>query len=361
MTQNLLKNRIIFVTPSLSGGGAEKNLVNIINSLDDNSYSISLVIFYGNDNYLSFIDRELDVYKLNTSSVKNGVVKLKDVLDSIDPHIIFTSAEHILFFLTFYKIFNRKFQLVYRLPTLPSNKLYKGLKGKFLSFFTKSALRLCNYIICQTGEMKNEVQKYYKISPNKVLFIKNMVNVKQILQRASEYKPEIVKGTFTIVASGSLYSAKGFDYLIKAIKIVVEHKANVNVYILGEETVEKGYRGYLEALIAELGLCKCVKLMGFVKNPYPYYKVADLFVLSSIKEGFPNVVLEALVLGTPVVATDCVNFNGVIDKSNGVIVKKGDFVALSDAILSIKEGLMVDFKVSNFDYSNWFNNIINLK
>lgn len=282
ITQNLLKNRILFVTPSLSGGGAEKNLVNIINSLDDNNYSISLVIFYGNDNYLSFIDKKVDIHKLNTSSVKNGVVKLKGVLDSINPHIVFTSAEHILLFLTFYKIFNRNFQLVYRVPTLPSNKLYKGMKGRILSFFTKSALRSCNYTICQTKEMKDEVQKFYEISPDKVLFIKNMVNVKQILQRASEYKPEIINDAFTIVASGSLYSAKGFDDLIKAVKIVIEHKRNVNLYILGEETVEKGYREYLETLITELKLDKWVNLIGFVKNPYPYYKAANLFVLSSL-------------------------------------------------------------------------------
>lgn len=348
----------MFVTPSLSGGGAEKNLVNIINSLDDSKFSITLVVFYGNDNYLPLIEKKIEVRKLEVRSVKGGVLKLRSILHKVSPDIVFTSAEHILFFLSLYKIFRGKFKLVYRLPTLPSNKLYKGLKGRLIGSFTKSILKCSDYIICQTNEMKSEVHKYYNIKDEKVYFIKNMVNTNQILQHSNEYRPEFSANKTNIVASGSLYSAKGFDILIKAIENLIKQNKNIKVYILGEETVEKGYREYLENLIESLHVSEYISLLGFVKNPYPYYKFADIFVLSSIKEGFPNVVLEALVLGTPVVATNCINFEGIIDSSNGLIVKKGNVESLSFGLQSIEINKPFTFALKNFDYSRWFEEIL---
>lgn len=348
----------MFVTPSLSGGGAEKNLVNIINSLDDSKLSITLVVFYGNDNYLPLIEKKVEVRKLEVRSVKGGVLKLRSILDKVRPEIVFTSAEHILFFLSLYKIFKGKFKLIYRLPTLPSNKLYKGLKGKIVASFTKSLLKRSDFIICQTNEMKSEVHKYYNIEDDKVYFIKNMVNIEQILKYSNEYIPEFSANKTNIVASGSLYSAKGFDILIKAIANLIKQNRNIKVYILGDETVEKGYREYLENLIESLHVSEYISLLGFVKNPYPYYKSADIFVLSSIKEGFPNVVLEALVLGTPVVATNCINFEGIIDSSNGLIVEKGNIESLSVGLQEIKVDTQFSVTLKNFDYSEWFQKIL---
>ncbi len=348
----------MFVTPSLSGGGAEKNLVNIINSLDDSKFSITLVVFYGNDNYLPLIEKKVEVRKLEVRSVKAGVLKLRSILDKVRPEIVFTSAEHILFFLSLYKIFRGKFKLIYRLPTLPSNKLYKGLKGKIIASFTKSILKWSDFIICQTNEMKSEVHKYYNIEDDKVYFIKNMVNIEQILKYSNEYIPEFSANKTNIVAAGSLYSAKGFDILIKAIANLIKQNRNIKVYILGDETVEKGYREYLENLIESLHVSEYISLLGFVKNPYPYYKSADIFVLSSIKEGFPNVVLEALVLGTPVVATNCINFEGIIDSSNGLIVEKGNIESLSVGLQEIKVDTQFSVTLKNFDYSEWFQKIL---
>ena len=96
-------------------------------------------------------------------------------------------------------------------------------------------------------------------------------------------------------------------------------------------------------LTKELKVSNKVHFHGYIKNPYPYYKFADLFVLSSKWEGLPNVVLESLFLKTPVVVTNCIPYLGKIIKSgkNGYIVEYGDYQSMANAILGYQE-LRVD-------------------
>ncbi|WP_268225533.1 glycosyltransferase [Sinomicrobium oceani] len=103
-----------------------------------------------------------------------------------------------------------------------------------------------------------------------------------------------------IIGVGRLTQQKDFFTLIKAFKIV-RQKVDVVLIILGEGPLRKD----LEKLIVKLNLEKYIFLLGFVNNPQYYIKRADLFVLSSKWEGFGNVIVESLGVGTPVVSTDC--------------------------------------------------------
>jgi len=102
------------------------------------------------------------------------------------------------------------------------------------------------------------------------------------------------------LAVGRLTEQKAFDVLIRAFSYVRKnHPAHLLILGEGEE------RPALESLIRQLGLEQDVNLMGFVQNPYPYIVHASLFVLPSKWEGLPTVLVEALYLGTPIIATDC--------------------------------------------------------
>jgi len=103
-----------------------------------------------------------------------------------------------------------------------------------------------------------------------------------------------------VVGIGRLERQKDFPTLIRAVARVRRSRP-VRLLILGEG----GKRPALEALVHELGLEEDVALPGFVENPYAYLARAQVFALSSIFEGLPTVLIEALALGTPVVATDC--------------------------------------------------------
>jgi glycosyltransferase involved in cell wall biosynthesis len=103
-----------------------------------------------------------------------------------------------------------------------------------------------------------------------------------------------------IVACGRLHRQKGFDIFLVAFSKIAA-KLDVELWILGEGKE----RAPLRSLAAVLGIARDVRFFGFQSNPFPYLRAADLFVLSSRWEGCPNVVVEALGLGTPVVAADC--------------------------------------------------------
>jgi glycosyltransferase involved in cell wall biosynthesis len=103
-----------------------------------------------------------------------------------------------------------------------------------------------------------------------------------------------------ILGVGRLEEQKDFPTLLKAFALL-RKKVNARLVILGEGKL----RAVLETLIQELGIENHVQLAGFTSNPYAFMKRADVFVLSSVLEGLPTVLIEAMALGTPVVSTDC--------------------------------------------------------
>ena len=133
-----------------------------------------------------------------------------------------------------------------------------------------------------------------------------------------------------ILGVGRLTQAKDFPTLIRAFALVrKKHPARLMILGEGEE------RSKLETLVQELGLEKEVSLPGFVDNPYKYMKRAAVFVLSSKWEGFGNVLVEAMALGTPVVSTNCPSGPAEILENGrwGRLVPVGDVYALAEAII----------------------------
>lgn len=132
-----------------------------------------------------------------------------------------------------------------------------------------------------------------------------------------------------VISVGTLKPVKDQATLIRAFALV-RRNVQANLVILGEGSV----RPELERLVAELGLTDCVQLPGFLLDPYPWYLHADLFVLTSLHEGFGNVIVEALECGLPVVSTDCeTGPREILDAGKyGTLVPVGDVSALAEAI-----------------------------
>ncbi|MCE9552276.1 MAG: glycosyltransferase [Planctomycetes bacterium] len=131
-------------------------------------------------------------------------------------------------------------------------------------------------------------------------------------------------------AVGRLSSEKGFDLLIQAVHALVQQGHDLELWIAGEGD----QRPNLEKLIEDLGAGDYIKLQGFCQDPIEFYHALDLYVLSSHHEGLPNVVLEAMAMRVPVVATRVVEVPGLlIDGRTGVLCEPGDLDSLTVAIL----------------------------
>ena len=152
--------------------------------------------------------------------------------------------------------------------------------------------------------MKNDLVSGVGVSDKNMVVLRNPIDIERIriLSRApiqAKYAAILHDDTSSkirLIAAGRLVWQKGFDLLIEAIAILANPCFHVT--IIGEGAL----RGELERLAMDLGVASQVNLIGFQDNPYPFFRSADAFVLSSRFEGMPNVVLEALACGTAAIA-----------------------------------------------------------
>ncbi len=133
-----------------------------------------------------------------------------------------------------------------------------------------------------------------------------------------------------VLGVGRLGKEKGFDLLINAFSRIAQAYPDWKLIILGEGPERKN----LENLVGRYGISKQVELPGVILNVHEFYNKAAFLVLSSRFEGFPNVVVEALACGCPVVATDCVDtIRDIVTREyNGLIVPPEDVDALEMAM-----------------------------
>lgn len=216
----------------------------------------------------------------------------------------------------------RSIHLPYSLPTQT-----KGLIGFYNNWITsclfkdKTIFAVSEYI---ASALKKSLS-IQNVSPKALSVINNPCDIARV-KILSEKKVKLFKGQY-ILGVGRLTRQKRFDLLIKAY-----HQANIKEYklvILGEGN----QREELEKLIDKLNLNDSVFMPGFVNNPYPWYKNAKLFVLSSDFEGFVNVITEALACGTPVVSTDCGPAHEILKGRLGTgITPKGEYIPLANKI-----------------------------
>lgn len=364
-----MKKSISFVTPNFDRGGAQKNMLNIINSLDEKQFEIELVILLKNKNdYLKDLNKKIKIIEFKKDNNISCFFLLMNYFRKKKCDIVFSSLENTSLIITILKkICSLNYINIVRLPSLPSNNLYKTYSRFSLKYYKAIVLKVlfkilnrADCIICQTLEMKMELLNDFKFKNNNIHVITNIVD-NNIILLAQESCKEIDKNNFNIISIGALYSIKGFDYLIKGFAEFTKKNPSNNavLHILGDEQNEKGYRDYLLSLIIDLNLTGKVILHGHVENPYKFLVKCNLFILSSIKEGFPNVVLEALTLKVPVLATNCVNFEGIISQENGLIIQTQDSKQIMNGIETFYFYKTNNFNsiINNFNFNLFFNSL----
>jgi ADP-heptose:LPS heptosyltransferase/glycosyltransferase involved in cell wall biosynthesis len=193
--------------------------------------------------------------------------------------------------------------------------------------------RYCDGIITNTQTIKKEYDDYGWWADNFVKVIHNGVEVSET-DEEFEYRPFLpvdIDKPVIVLSAGRLSNQKGYNYLIDAAQKVCGHRSDVFFFIAGHGKLEKS----LNEQIVRLGLERHVFLIGFQKNLAPMFKRADIFVLSSLYEGMPNVVMEAMANRVPVISTQV---NGVSELlrsgSDGFIVPPANADAIATAIES---------------------------
>ncbi len=361
LSKNNSKLKILFTIPTLNGGGAERVFVNYIRSLDIEGYDISLLLINKTGEFLRFIPKYVNIVNLGKSKTRFGFFKLLKSIKKINPQLIVTTTNRMNILVLFISFFiSRNIKICLYEPSMPSAQFGEKYLPRYYLWLMKLLYPIADFVIAQTNEMKNEISDYYFVKKGKILVTSNPIDTKLIDKQVSQYENPYDKCNINIVASGRIREEKGFDFLLKSFAKVVEKNKKFKLHILGA-IGNKSYMNELQNIIQEHHLRNHVEFIGFKSTPFPYYKHADLFVLSSRWEGLPNVILEALYLQTPVVVTDCIPyFRELIDEGkNGYVIKYGDETNLSKKIqeyynLEVKSN-MLDLP----DYNEIFYDLLN--
>ena len=290
-----MKKSILFILPDLNAGGAERIVTTIANHLPREKFSPSILLLRKEGLYLDFLQNDVEIIDIKTPRIRHALKPILKQIRKRKPDIVFSGFGEVNAYLSlFIKLFPKT-----KFIARETNVVSQHVTRKEIRFFYKFYNNY-NKIICQSDDMMNDLVENFKIKKDKLIKINNPVDfsfIEEKLENAT--KPESYReGYKNIVAIGNLSSRKGFDNLLKVFEKLKKH--NVFLHILGDGRDKELLHQMKDNLELEN-----VIFHGVQKNPYPFLKFADLFVLSSRYEGFPNVLLEAGACGTYALANNC--------------------------------------------------------
>lgn len=317
--------KIAIVIPSLFGGGAEKAASIIANELNKHFhvYIVTLEegISYSIDENISFVS----LTKLHCKASKliklmyfpYQILKLKNTLDKITPDIVVSFMERTSFMLHLLK----KYKNIYTFHNYMSFHLYrehiafpiKSLRNYTYKRFLKNMHKSAATCIIMSKEAKVDLEKNFSVKANvEVIYYPfEIEKIQKLYNNASNYDV-LFKNYDVLINVGRLEKQKGQWYLLRIFNELKKNK-KLKLAILGEGRLKK----YLVNLSKHLGLKTFVVgnnvfdltydvyFLGFQKNPFRLIKLSKLFIFTSLWEGFPNILVEALACGKSIITTDC--------------------------------------------------------
>lgn len=299
------QERLAFFLPGLYEGGAERVVLNLAKGIVARGYPVDLVLVQAEGPYMTQIPNAVRLIDLKAPRVLGSVPALIKYLQHERPTVLLSGM-----FTNVIALWARRLcGIPRRLVITEHNTLSSVVKGKRdLRWQIYPKLARCFYpwangIIAVSNDVADDLTREAKLSRALIQVVYNPIVTPDLLKKSEEplHHPWFKAGEPPVIlAVGRLTDQKAFDVLIQAFSHVNKnHPARLLILGEGEN------RSALESLVKQLGLEKDVSLMGFVQNPYPYMAHASLFVLPSRWEGLPTVLVEALYLGAPIVATDC--------------------------------------------------------
>jgi glycosyltransferase involved in cell wall biosynthesis len=300
-----LRKKILFIVPTMLGGGAERVMLTLLKHLPREQFDLSLALVEKVGSYLDELPNDVVVYDLEAGRVRYSVIKIVRLINEIKPDIVFSTLGHLNIALMMAKrLLPKDVKVVIReaitvssqmeqIMNMPMKILWNNLYKRFYPRADK--------IICQADFMKEDLRLNYHIPDSKMKVVYNPVDIYLAQVKTKERNPfQNMQGTINLIAVGRLEEQKGYHRIITRFPDLLRNKENAHLWFLGEGILKEEL--YQQAL--HLGINERVHFVGFQENPYTWMAHADLFVMSSIYEGLPNVLLEAMACGCPVVSLE---------------------------------------------------------
>lgn len=335
--------KILFILTNLAGGGAEKVLIDIFRHTDFECFKVDLLLVVNEGIYLSSLPSQIRVmslyekrgirYKLDflfTRYLRIDIFQCSLVKKKIgeDYDVIVSFMEGIP--LRFHKY------LMDRAKKNVSWVHLDLLKHHYTKrYFRKNEELWLYQAMDQVFFVSNEARQSFSSlfgSFGSFITIYNPIDREMIEIRAKEKNVE--KKNFTICSVGRLTYQKRYDRLLILANRLKKSGLKIDFWLLGIGPLEEN----LKHQVRQLGIEDCINFLGFQSNPYPYIKAADMFLSTSMTEGYPLVICEALCLDKPIVATNVTGPREILgDSEYGLLTNESD-----EAIFSAVQRMIDD-------------------
>lgn len=329
--------RIALFVADLEGGGAERVMVTLANSFQSAGYAVDLVLQRATGPYLKEVGEGVRIVDLKAARSVFSLLPLIRYLRTTRPNTMLSVFATASIIAVLARIIARvPVRLVIRESSTASvdDGHNRGMRSKMITLLRRKAYQRVNHVVAPSMGVAEDLIMHVGVHRARISVISNPLDIQRIQALASE-PVEQMQSLFissqVVLGVGRLIPPKDFTTLIRAFGRACKAR-NAVLLLLGEGEE----RNQLSRLVSELGLSERVFMIGFVGNPFAYMKQAGVFVLSSRYEGLPNAMLQALALGTPVVATDCPSGPREILEGDrwGRLVPVGDVDAMAEAIVA---------------------------
>lgn len=312
----------------------------LANEFCDAGFGVDLVLQKATGPYLKDVREGVTVVNLNTKRLMISVWPLIQYIRKARPSAMLSTPldASIVAILAWTAVGTRARLVVREAITASSDdQVVRGLRARIIALLRRRAYRRASHVVAPSVGVAEDLITRVGVPRAQVSVIANPLDTDLITTLASAPLEQLSlpAAVRVIVAAGRLSAQKDFATLIRAFS-AVRRARDVVLVILGEGEE----RPHLSRLAAELGVADKVVMPGFVENPFSYMKRASVFVLSSRYEGLPNALLQALAVGTAVVATDCPSGPSEILEGGrwGRLVPVSDVEAMARAIVDGLDG-----------------------
>lgn len=378
-----MKKKILFVIESLVCAGAEKSLVTLLNMLDYSKYEVDLQLFSYGGEFEELLPKEVNLlpelpyFSLTKESLKALLLRSKSTAEikmfcsrikyslSLRKRKYRNPEKAVLFWKNTRRCFSKSEKIYdvaiayaqcvptfYVVDCVNAKKKYAWINAvytpeKNFREFNINYYNAIDKIVCVSADSYKIFNNHFPELASKSCIIYDINDAKFIEKMAdlkSEASKEMDFGGLKILTVGRLAPQKGYDIAIEAGKILKNHNIDYKWYILGRGSLEKQLKNQIE----EENLTDNFVFLGTRANPYPYFKLSDIYVQTSKFEGFGLAIAEARMLNIPVVTT---RFSAVyaqmIDGSNGLVVNV-DAESVANGIESLIHNHKLYEKICDF-------------
>ena len=378
---------ILIASFDMEVGGVERSLISMLNNFDYKNYNVDLMLYSHTGDFMNLLPKQPNLLEENkkyktfrmsiAQTLKNGNLGIgfSRILARLKAKLYTTKENGYI---------QMQYMWKYALPFLPKiNKEYDVAISYlwphyFVADKVKAKIKIAwihtdystvdtdinvdlemwnkfDYIVSISDDVTNAFLSKYPSLKNKIVLVENITSPKFVRDMANEKQNEIIKNQeyFNIVSVGRLCYQKGFDNAIKSLKIL-HNKGfkNIRWYVVGYGGDEQA----LNLLIKENDLEDSFILLGKQTNPYPYMKIADLYIQPSRYEGKAVTVSEAQILGKAVMITNYITAHSQVNDSVDGYIVELSIEGIADGIEKLYKDKAfrkeLENNCSNTDYSN---------